>query len=154
MKRALLAILAPIVLAGSVVALSTTPASAVPPRDCAFSHYHSALTYYNGLVWSDNQNAWMTPPYRAGACGKAYVEFLGVYNAPSCAYMRLVTYNVDRTTNWVGPWYRFEGVGDLHNIRGSGYLSNGRLYRVYSYGCGRFRHINFPPGMMIFTHAV
>lgn len=142
-------------LAAGMLGLVAVPASAVPPTDCAFSHYHSGLTYYNGLAWSSSDmTAWHTPMYRAGACGKVYIEFLGVYNAPACAYFKLVTYNEDNTRNYVGSWYLFQGVGDLGNIRGSGHISNARKYRVYTYGCGRFRHQNFPPGMTIFTHAL
>lgn len=140
-------------LAAGMLGLVAVPASATPPTDCAFSHYHSALTYYNGLTWSAPQRAHHTPFYRAGACGKVYVEFLGVYNAPACAYFRLVTYNEDHSQNYVGAWYQFTYVGQLRNIRGSGYINNGRKYRIYTYGCGSYRHRNFPPGMMIYTHA-
>lgn len=148
-----LAIVVTLVLAGLGLPAAAN-ASATMPDDCAFSyHYPSAL--YNDMSWStSDRNAWHTPMMRAGACGKVYIEFLGVYNAPACAYIKLVTYNENRERQYVGPWYLFEGIGRLGNIRGDGYISNGRLFRVYSYGCGRFRGPNWPTGFDIYTHGL
>lgn len=143
-------------LAAGLVGLVAVPASAARatrPSDCSFSAMHSSLTYPNGLGWSTNRQAHITPLRRSGACGKVYIEFMGVYNAPTCAYFQLVTLNEDRTWNWVGPWYFVNTLGQLVNLRGNGRISNNRLYHIYTYGCGRFRHMNFPPGMNIYTHA-
>lgn len=133
---------------------ASADAAAIPPDDCSVSARHFP-TLYNGLGWSDSDmTAWHTPTRRAGACGSVYIEFLGVYNAPACAYFKLVTYHEDRTRNYIGPWFKFERIGQLANIRAPGTISNGRLYRVYGYGCGRFRHPNHPVGMNVYTHAL
>lgn len=140
-------------IATGLIGLAAAPASAVPPSDCSFSAQYQS-TLYNGLSWStSDMEAFHTPMLRAGACGKVYIESLGVYNAPACQYVRLVTYHEDRTRNWVGPWYRFDRIGQLINVRGDGRISNNRQYRIYAYGCGRFRHPNFPPGFRIYTHS-
>lgn len=149
-KRIIVLIVA--ILAGINIAVLPAQAAS-PPSDCAFSAQHPA-TLYNALYWSDSDmTAFHTPMYRAGACGKVYLESLGVWNAPACSQARLVTYHEDRTRNYVGDWYNLTGIGDLVNIRGSGRISNGRQYRVYIYACGRFRHPNFPPGFRIYTHV-
>lgn len=151
MKRILLAILATVALAGSLVALSAAPASAAGTvRGCAESQYYFPATG-NGLLWSDAQQTFYTAMARAGACRHLYVVSWGVNNAPPCTMMKMNTYNEDRTLRVNGPWYRFEGVGRLGDLRPT--IDNMRLYRVYAYGCDNFRNFRYTPGFSVYTHV-
>src|SRR5688572_3099388 len=83
-----------------------------PPPDCRFSIAYPSWPN-NGMAWStSDMESFHTPTMRAGACGKVWVESLGVYDAPACMNVKLVTYHEDGRRNYVGPWYQLRAVGD------------------------------------------
>jgi len=150
---------APVFAPKSTAALAAIPApiapvaipvpGLVPVGGCVFTA-RFPLAYDNGLAFSvSDDDAFHTPMYRAGACRSVLVQSFGVFSAPPCQWLRVKTYNEDRSVRVRGTWFRSTYVGQWLDLRRS--IDPGRLFRVYAYGCEPFRGRQFPNAFQIYA---
>lgn len=157
MKRLVVSILTIVALTVSLVVLSVAPSAArgipVPGANCIVSFTYWPDVDFTELVFSYNNMLFQTPIRRAGACGRVYVQSLGVATAGPCFIARIRTYNEDRTPNYDGPYMQWNAVGQVKDIR-NGYITNNRLYRIFAVPCDvSLRTPAHPPGFHVYTHA-
>ena len=151
MKRIITVIIAAAVLLGLAAFSTSASKIPVPGSNCAFSVQYLPDPDLTTMYFSYSNGLFQTPLARAGACGHAYVESLGV--APPRFIARIRTYNEDRTPNYDGPYMQWTRTGQIRDIR-NGYISNGRIYRIFAVPCDPFyRNPAHPPGFAVYTHA-
>lgn len=154
MKRLVALVLT--VVAAAVVLLVPLAAQAIPipGSNCIVSFtYIPEVNHPSSLTFSYSNGLFQTPIRRAGACGRAYVQSLGVATAGPCFIARIRTYNDDRTPNYDGPYMQWNQVGQIRDIR-NGYITNNRLYRIFAVPCDvNLRNPSHPPGFHVYTHA-
>lgn len=153
MKRIITVIIAAAVLLGLAAFSTSASKIPVPGSNCAFSVQYLPDPDLTTMYFSYSNGLFQTPLARAGACGHVYVESLGVAAAPPCFIARIRTYNEDRTPNYDGPYMQWTRTGQIRDIR-NGYISNGRIYRIFAVPCDPFyRNPAHPPGFAVYTHA-
>jgi len=156
-KKWLVSTLAVLMAALASVAIFAQPAQSagipIPGTNCIFSVQYPPNPDTTTMFFSYSNMLFQTPIVRAGACGHVMVQSLGVAAGPPCFIARIRTYNDDRTPNYDGPYMRWDRVGQIQDIR-NGFISNGRLYRLFAVPCDtRLRNPSHPPGMNVYTHA-
>jgi hypothetical protein len=147
LRRAILA-----VAVGLGILLVPTAAHAADTiGGCNFTRQYPSYIN-NGMSWStSDENAYHTDMFRAGSCRHVYIRSWGVYGAPPCQYAMVKTYNEDRTLRVKGEWKRLSSVGSIADLRYP--VTNGRLIRIYAYGCGAYRGVVYIPGFSVYTHG-
>lgn len=153
MKRLVALVLT--VAAAVLLLPSAAQAIPIPGSNCIVSFtYPPDANNSSSLTFSYNNGLFQTPIRRAGACGRVYVQSLGVDDSLSpCFIARIRTYNEDRSTNYDGPYMQWDRLAQIRDIR-NGHISNNRQYRIFAVPCDvNLRNPAHPPGFHVYTHA-
>lgn len=142
-----------VVLAVSLGILVIPTAAQAAYGGCDLSADYLPGDVSNGLTFTSAGN-WHTNMRRAGDCGRLYTEYTGTYNGPTCAHMKVNTYNEDNSIRVDGPWVSFFTMGEKHRLR---YIDDNRKYRAYIRNCNPdYRTYNsngyFKPGFRIWAN--